>query len=101
MVAYSLVGCLAKHPDAGELFELAAGGFYDFTRIASSDPVMWRDIGLTNTGPLVESMRAFRAELDALIAALEAGDGDALQQTFARAKQARDTGWARRNGGKP
>lgn len=98
MVAYALVGCLAGHPQAGELFGLAAGGFYDFTRIASSDPVMWRDIGLTNTGPLLGSMRAFRDELDALIEALEAGDEEALEKTFADAKQARDLGLARKNG---
>lgn len=98
MVAYSLVSCLARHPQSEELFGLAAGGFYDFTRIASSDPVMWRDIGLTNTGPLLESMRMFRAELDALIASLEAGDGEALHRIFANAKQARDLGWARKNG---
>jgi len=98
MVAYALVSCLAKHPESDELFRLAAAGFYDFTRIASSDPVMWRDIGLTNTGPLLESMRRFREELDALIEALADGDGDALQETFAKAKQARDLGLARKNG---
>lgn len=99
MVAYALVGCLARHPQAEELFDLAAGGFYDFTRIASSDPVMWRDIGLTNTGPLVEAMKDFRASLDGLIGALEAGEGDRLQQIFTEAKQARDVGLARKNGG--
>ena len=98
MVAYSLVSCLAKHPESDELFRLAAGGFYDFTRIASSDPVMWRDIGLTNTGPLLRAMRSFRSELDALIQVLESGDGEALEQTFSRAKQARDAGWALKNG---
>lgn len=97
MVAYALVSCLARHAESEELFHLAAGGFYDFTRIASSDPVMWRDIGLTNSGPLVASMKAFRAELDALIGALEAGDEATLQETFSTAKQARDLGLARKN----
>jgi prephenate dehydrogenase len=100
MVAYALVNCLASHPQADELFHLAAGGFYDFTRIASSDPVMWRDIALTNTGPLVGSMKAFRAELDALIRSLEAADEEGLQHRFANAKRARDTGLARKNGGR-
>lgn len=98
MVAYTLVNRLAAHPRHEDLFRLAAGGFYDFTRIASSDPVMWRDIALTNTGPLIESMKDFRAGLDALIAALEAGDEDALYRSFDTAKQARDLGLARKNG---
>lgn len=98
MVAYALVSCLAGHPQHEELFSLAAGGFYDFTRIASSDPVMWRDVGLTNTRPLVESMKMFRTELDALIEALEAGDEPALQRMFTNAKEARDLGLARKNG---
>lgn len=98
MVAYTLVNCLAEHPRHEDLFRLAAAGFYDFTRIASSDPVMWRDIALTNAGPLIDSMKAFRAGIDALIAALEAGDEDAVHRAFASAKQARDLGLARKNG---
>ena len=97
MVAYALVSCLARHPESEELFHLAAGGFYDFTRIASSDPVMWRDIGLTNSGPLVASLQAFRTELDALLEALEDRDETTLQQTFSNAKRARDLGLARKN----
>jgi prephenate dehydrogenase len=98
MVAYTLVNCLAEHPRHEDLFRLAAGGFYDFTRIASSDPVMWRDIALTNSGPLIEAMKTFRQSLDALIQALEAGDEEALYRTFYNAKQARDLGLARKNG---
>jgi len=98
MVAYTLVDCLARHPHHEELFRLAAGGFYDFTRIASSDPVMWRDIALTNAGPLVDAMKSFRAGLDALIRAVENGDEEALYRTFHDAKQARDLGLARKNG---
>lgn len=99
MVAYTLVNCLAGHPRHEDLFRLAAGGFYDFTRIASSDPVMWRDIALTNTRPLIESIKSFRAGLDALLEALEAGDEEALYRLFFDAKQARDLGLARKNGG--
>lgn len=98
MVAYALVNCLAEHPRHEDLFRLAAAGFYDFTRIASSDPVMWRDIALTNAAPLIESMKAFRGGIDALIEALEAGDEEALYRTFFNAKQARDLGFARKNG---
>lgn len=98
MVAYTLVNCLASDPRHEELFRLAAGGFYDFTRIASSDPVMWRDIALTNTRALVESMKSFRDGFDALIRAMEAGDEEALYRAFFDAKQARDLGLARKNG---
>jgi len=98
MVAYTLVNCLAAHPQHEELFQLAAAGFYDFTRIASSDPVMWRDVALTNTGPLLDAMKHFRAGLDELIRALEAGDDEALYRAFHDAKQARDLGLARKNG---
>lgn len=98
MVAYTLVSCLAGYPEAEELFHLAAGGFYDFTRIASSDPVMWRDIGLTNSGPLVKAMKAFKVQLATLIEALEAGDEAVLERTFSEAKRARDLGLARKNG---
>lgn len=98
MVAYTLVNCLAGHPQHEELFRLAAGGFYDFTRIASSDPVMWQDIALTNAGPLIDSMKDFRAGLDALIHAMETGEEDELHRIFSSAKQARDLGLARKNG---
>lgn len=98
MVAYALVNCLAGHPQHEDLFRLAAAGFYDFTRIASSDPVMWRDIALTNAGPLIDSLKDFRTGLDALIQALETGDEEALHRTFFDAKQARDLGLARKNG---
>ena len=98
MVAYTLVNYLAAHPRHEDLFRLAAAGFYDFTRIASSDPVMWRDIALTNAEPLIESMKSFREGLDALIRALEAGDEEALYRTFYSAKQARDLGLAWKNG---
>lgn len=99
MVAYSLVNCLAGHPRHEDLFRLAAAGFYDFTRIASSDPVMWRDIALTNAGPLIDSMKSFRAGLDDLIRALEARDEEALYRRFFDAKQARDLGLAGKSGG--
>lgn len=97
MVAYALVNCLAGHPQHEELFRLAAGGFYDFTRIASSDPVMWRDIGLTNTGPLIDALKSFRAGLDKLIEALGTRDEKTLERMFLDAKQARDLGLARKN----
>ncbi len=92
VIAYSLVRCLAEHPERDTLFEFAAGGFYDFTRIASSDPVMWRDICMTNREPILGALREFKSQLNAIIGAVEKEDNELLHQYFAQAKQARDAG---------
>ncbi len=97
VIAYALVRFLAEHPERETLFELAAGGFYDFTRIASSDPVMWRDICLTNGEPIVDALRGFRAGLDAFIRAIEEHDGETLERFFSQAKRARDAGLDAKN----
>ena len=81
---------LARLDDSREIFAFAAGGFRDFTRIASSDPVMWRDISLANRVAITDMLMKYRAEVDSLIAAVAAGDGEKLQDLFARAKVARD-----------
>jgi prephenate dehydrogenase len=90
LLAYALVDMLARLDDSREIFAYAAGGFRDFTRIASSDPVMWRDISLANRDAIVHMLKQYRAELDNLIAAVSAGDGGKLETLFARAKAARD-----------
>lgn len=90
MLAYALVDTLARMDDSQEIFEYAAGGFRDFTRIASSDPVMWHDICLANRDQLIKVMRAFSDDLHRLCDAMEQGDGDFLKTTFNRAKSARD-----------
>jgi prephenate dehydrogenase len=90
LLAYALVDLLAQLEDRREVFAYAAGGFRDFTRIASSDPVMWRDISLANRAAIVQMLKHYRGELDGLIAAIANGDGDKLQQLFTRAKAARD-----------
>ncbi len=90
MLAYALVDMLVRRDDHRLTFDLAAGGFRDFTRIASSDPVMWRDICLANTEAIVELLRDFRENLDALSDAIARRDGEWLMQTFERAKHARD-----------
>jgi len=90
MLAYALVDTLARMDDSQEIFEFAAGGFRDFTRIASSDPLMWHDICLANREQLVSVMRAFSDDLHRLCDAMEKGDGDFLKETFTRAKNARD-----------
>jgi len=90
LLAYALVDMLARLDDSREIFAFAAGGFRDFTRIASSDPVMWRDISLANRVAITDMLMKYRAEVDSLIAAVAAGDGEKLQDLFARAKVARD-----------
>ena len=90
MLAYALVDTLARMDDSQEIFDYAAGGFRDFTRIASSDPMMWHDICLANREQLVKAMRAFSDDLHRLCDAMEKGDGEFLKTTFTRAKNARD-----------
>ena len=90
VLAYSLVDALAQSESSDEIFRCAAGGFRDFTRIASSDPVMWRDIAIANKGALLDSIDLFSEHLASLRAAVEAEDSDGMHETFTRAKEARD-----------
>ncbi len=90
MLAYALVDTLARMDDSQEIFDYAAGGFRDFTRIASSDPVMWHDICLANREQLVKVIRAFSDDLHRLCDAMEQGDSEFIKTTFTRAKNARD-----------
>ena len=90
MLAFTLVDMLAAANDADDIFAFAAGGFRDFTRIASSNPEMWRDIALANRDALLEICGAYSARLERLMQALREGDGAMLEQSFKRAKQARD-----------
>ncbi len=90
MLAYSLVDTLAKMDAKKEIFDFAAGGFRDFTRIASSDPDMWHDICLANGDALVTMIKKFTDDLQLLSTAIEKNDSTYLKETFARAKKARD-----------
>ena len=90
VLAYALVDALAHSDLSADIFRFAAGGFRDFTRIASSDPVMWRDIALANRGPLLEAMDSFGEHLAALRRAVAEGDGEAITEIFAAAKTIRD-----------
>ena len=92
VVAYALVNNLHQQENNQQLFEFASAGFYDFTRIASSDPVMWRDICLSNKQEVLNSVRQFSAQLSRLEQAIEQSDADALKEMFHDAKQARDAG---------
>ena len=90
VLAYTLVESLARLSDDGEVFEYAAGGFRDFTRIASSDPVMWRDICLANGDAIQLMIQHFVTDLQELTAAIEHHDGQKLLDIFTSAKAARD-----------
>ena len=90
VLAYALVDALATSDASEDIFRCAAGGFRDFTRIASSDPVMWRDIAIANKTALLESMDSFSDHLARLREAVATGDADQLLDTFSRAKLARD-----------
>jgi prephenate dehydrogenase len=90
VLAYTLVDSLARLGDQDEIFEYAAGGFRDFTRIASSDPVMWRDICLANGDAIELLIEHFIEDLRALKGAVHMHDGERLLEIFTSAKQARD-----------
>jgi len=90
LLAYGLVDSLARTEEHDEVFRYAAGGFRDFTRIASSSPVMWRDICLANREAVSRVLGRFRVELDELAEAVRQGDGERLLTVFERAKAARD-----------
>ena len=91
MLAFTLVDTLARLEDHDDIFRYAAGGFRDFTRIASSNPQMWHDICLNNRDALLKMVNRFSEELATLSGAIERGDGEAILQTFERAKSARDS----------
>ena len=90
MLAYTLVDTLARLDDRAEIFRYAAGGFRDFTRIASSDPRMWHDICVANREQLLEMIALFSADLSRLAEAIRDDDRAAILATFQRAKRARD-----------
>ena len=90
VLAYTLVDSLSKLDDSDELFEYAAGGFRDFTRIASSDPVMWRDICLANGDAIQLMIEHFSRDLQGLSQAVKHHDGQQLLEIFTSAKAARD-----------
>ncbi|MCU7938578.1 MAG: prephenate dehydrogenase/arogenate dehydrogenase family protein [gamma proteobacterium symbiont of Bathyaustriella thionipta] len=96
LLAFSLVNTLTTLDEKQEIFENAAGGFRDFTRIASSDPSMWQDICLANKDALLEHLDHFSADLNQLRFALKQGDGDFLKEIFIRAKKSRDDFVARK-----
>ena len=89
LLAYALVNDIASKPHASLLFQYAASGFRDFTRIAGSSPEMWRDISLANKAALIDELDAYTAQLTQLRGMLVNGDGPAIEALFARAQTAR------------
>ncbi|MDH3960079.1 MAG: prephenate dehydrogenase/arogenate dehydrogenase family protein, partial [Desulfuromonadales bacterium] len=91
MVAYALVNAVGAYDRYDEnILEYSAGGFRDFTRIASSDPTMWRDIALTNRDALVEMMEQFETFFAELKEDVALGSDERLFEFFRRSKQSRD-----------
>ena len=89
LLAYALVDDIANKPHAGLLFQYAASGFRDFTRIAGSSPEMWRDISLANREALLGELDAYLAQLSGMRAMLAAADGEGLKTVYANAQRAR------------
>ena len=90
LLAYTLVACLATQKDQEQIFRCTAGGFADFTRIAASDPRLWRDICLGNREPLLRVLESFQTQLALMQRAIETNDTDTLLNVFLAAKAARD-----------
>jgi prephenate dehydrogenase len=90
MLAYTLVDVLGRMEERVEIFRFAAGGFRDFTRIASSDPQMWHDICFANRDALVHALEHFSDDLNQAIDAIRRGDSEAIKALFTRAKALRD-----------
>ncbi|VAW84603.1 Cyclohexadienyl dehydrogenase [hydrothermal vent metagenome] len=90
ILAYTLVDVLVKMDDSEEIFRYAAGGFRDFTRIASSDPQMWTDIVMGNKAAILPALDQYIEHVTQLRATINRSDENALTATFSRAKAARD-----------
>ncbi len=91
LIAYTIVGTASdlEGVTEGEVIKYSAGGFRDFTRIAASDPTMWRDVFLTNKDAVLEMLQRFTEDLTALQRAIRVGDGDQLFDHFARTRAVR------------
>ncbi|HIL83228.1 MAG TPA: prephenate dehydrogenase/arogenate dehydrogenase family protein, partial [Pseudomonadales bacterium] len=90
LLAYALVDTLSAGGDSLEVFEYAAGGFRDFSRIAASDPIMWSDIFQANREPLVQALDQYLLKLETLKQLIESGEADQIKDLLSRAKVARD-----------
>ena len=89
LIAFALVNGIAAQPHGQDFLSLAGPGFRDFTRIAASEPKMWRDILLANKQELIEQTQLFQQTLQAMQSLIEAGNGEALEELIAQASQVR------------
>lgn len=91
LIAYNIVSTAAdlEEVTSSEVIKYSAGGFRDFTRIAASDPTMWRDVFLNNKDAVLEMLGRFSEDLSALQRAIRWGDGDMLFDVFTRSRQVR------------
>ena len=96
LIAFGLVHYMEHHANRNECFDLAASGFYDFTRIASSDPVMWRDISMANAAAIKRELKGYIGELESISNRIVEGDAAGLEEILRAAKEARDRNLARR-----
>nr|WP_298897707.1 prephenate/arogenate dehydrogenase family protein [uncultured Altererythrobacter sp.] len=91
LIAYTIVGTASDLEDVtrGEVIKYSAGGFRDFTRIAASNPTMWRDVFLQNRSAVLEMLGRFTEDLTALQRAIRSGDGETLHELFTRTRAIR------------
>ncbi len=89
ILAYVMMDFLSRSPDRRSCYEMTAGGFYDFTRTASSDPEMWRDISLMNSECLTRHIKEYQEKLDEVVCMIRNMDGEGIEALFAAARQAR------------
>jgi prephenate dehydrogenase len=89
LVAFALINGITAQDEGNDYLALAGPGFRDFTRIAASDPKMWRDVMLANRNELLEQSKIFQRTLQAMEAMIESGDGEALESLIEQASQAR------------
>jgi len=91
LIAFTIVGTASHLEEVteGEVIKYSAGGFRDFTRIAASDPTMWRDVFLANSEAVLEVLHHFQDDLDGLVKAIRSGDGAALFEWFSRTRDIR------------
>ncbi len=91
LIAYTIVGTATELEDhlQQEVVKYSASGFRDFTRIAASDPVMWRDVFLKNREAVLEVLARFSEDLTALQRAIRRGQGDVLEDHFTRTRAVR------------
>ena len=97
LLAFAAVHALTTHPQGADYLDMAGPGFRDFSRIAASDPAVWRDILSANRTEVLDQLAHFRASLAQFEAAMLQGDTQALQQLIQQASDVR-TGWALQSG---